>query len=230
MYKNLLSLLFVLLVSVTICDAQNDGQIRRVDPKKIPVDAAKLQDFVPAGWMIEKQIKGNINFDSEPDAVLQLVESDDTADEERYRALIILIQIGKGKWRRVGVSDRLLAEFNSGGMKCGTEGDNIKIKLSGKGILSVDQCLGGANLITYTHRFRYEINSKRMRLIGADSENGSPASQLTTTGINYLTGIKISTLFDDRHPKGITKRLKIPTNKILYLEELDNEKFQENGI
>lgn len=231
MYKLLKYSVCFLILFAGISNAQSESDTRRfINLKNLPSEATSVIDFVPSGWVIEKQIKGDINFDSKSDVILELVENEKTSDDERYRALLIIVQTGIGKFQRLAVADRLLADFHSGGMKCGTDGENVEIKLSKKGVLAVYQCLGGADLITYTHRFRYNINLKRVELIGADSEDGSPAYQMTVSSINYLTHKKITTRSDDKHPNGVTKRETISAGKKFFIEEIDNENFQENGI
>lgn len=231
MCKSSISIICFFILLVGTLNAQSEPDTRRfINLNNLPMETTSVTNFVPSGWIIEKQIKGDINFDSKPDVVLELVENEETSDDERYRALIIIVQTGNGKFQRLTVADRLLADFHSGGMKCGTDGENVEINLSKKGVLTVYQCLGGADLITYTHRFRYNINLKRMELIGADSEDGSPAYQMTVSSINYLTRKKITTRTDDKHPNGITKRETISAEKKLFIEEIDNENFQENGI
>ena len=231
MHKIFIVIVCLVILFARTSNAQVEPDTRRfVNLNNLPTEASSVSGFVPSGWIIEKQIKGDINFDSKPDVILGLVENDKTPDDERYRALLIIVQKEDGKLMRLAVADRLLADFHSGGMKCCSDCENVSIKLSKKGVLTVYQCLGGADLITYTHRFRYNVNLKRMELIGIDSENGSPAYQMTVSSINYLTHRKIITRIDDKHPKGVTKRGTVSANKKFFIEDIDNEVFQEDGI
>lgn len=218
-----LVVLTVTLLSVTLSVRTGEDDRRFIDLKKVPLVGLSTRDFVPEDWLIEREIMGDINGDHMRDIVLALVERDRTADKERYRALVVVAGSRDGKLHRIAVADRLLADLHSGGMKCGSGGENVSVTLTDKGVLIVSQCLGGADLISFKHRFKYDLRLKRIVLIGADSESGSPPYQLTVTSTNYLSGVRITKRFDQRHPKGITKRTNISTRRKYLIDEMDYE-------
>lgn len=215
----------LLLLFATQLSAQ--GARRTVDTRVLPEEGARPSDFVPHGWLLEREIQGNLTPDTLPERVLLLVEAPNDSLEERYRALIILSPAGRAL-RRVAVAPRLVADFNSGGMKSGTAGANIDISISSRRVLVVRQALGGANLLEFTHRFRFDPRSNRFALIGEDADNAS-AGQRTVTSTNYLSGVRVVTVYDDAHPTGRATRTRLPGAPAEFVEELDYEAFSERA-
>jgi hypothetical protein len=224
MVKSKAGILMLLAILLSAIRSEAQEQRRLINSAKMPVNASSINSFVPDSWRIEKQVNGDLNGDSVSDVVLQLLEKDEANKEELFRALIVLLKRADGKYLRITVARSLLAEYSSGGMKCGSQGQNIEVKID-KGVFDVDQCLGGASLITFKHRFRYDKSLNRVVLIGLDSENGSGG--LEVKSVNYLTGLSITkTAISDNPVRWKTKREKVST-KQLFIEDIDSdsEKF-----
>lgn len=201
---------------------------RALDAKTLAVEGRRPADFVPRGWVLEREIQGNLTADSLPERVLVLVESPNEAREERYRALVIVSPDARGVLRRIVVAPRLVADYHSGGMKSGTAGENIDVSVTARRVLVVKQALGGATTLDFTHRFRLDSATKRFALIGEDVDNGSPANQRTVTSTNYLTRTRVVTTYDDKRPKGFERRARVG-GRAEFLEELDYETFSERA-
>ena len=60
------------LMLPALCPAQDEGAV--INKSLVPATADDLQKFVPRGWKIEEQIKGDLNADSVADYALKLVE------------------------------------------------------------------------------------------------------------------------------------------------------------
>ena len=61
-----------------LCSGQDERVV--IDKSLVPATADDVQKFVPRGWKIEEQIKGDLNADSVADYALKLVE--DKPDKE----------------------------------------------------------------------------------------------------------------------------------------------------
>jgi hypothetical protein len=201
-------------------------QRRTIDPTIVAMEGRRPADFVPRGWLLEREIQGNLTSDSLAERVLMLVEAPADGQEERYRGLVVLTPDRRGVLRRLSLAPRILAEYASGGMKSGTAGENIEIAVTSRRVLVIRQSLGGANTLDYTHRFRFDPATRRLRLIGEDVDNGSPANQRTVTSTNYLTGVRVRTRYDESNPRGVARRsnVKWPAE---FLEEVDYETFEQ---
>ena len=210
------------------CLAQ-DGRVL-IDKSLIPAEAGDVSKFVPPGWKIEEQVKGDLNGDARSDFVLKLIEDKpargkDDVSIERQRALVILFQKENDKLARAAVADRLLQCTTCGGILYGDAAPaNVTIE---KGVIVVEQDHGSRWTADQTFRFRYEPDSGKFLLIGFDYISNDRLQRNTVTeSTNYLTGLRIVTRLTRREAKS---RTQIPKSKI-YLEDIDNEKFEEDAV
>ena len=102
----------LLLLSISLFAP--DGRLL-LNPNFIPKNGEKIEDFVPQGWKIEQQIEGDLNHDSLPDAVVQLIQAVTTKDKngvelDTQRALLILLKTKDEKFSRVAVANKLLKQ------------------------------------------------------------------------------------------------------------------------
>jgi len=160
--------------------------------KDLPSEGKALVDFVPKGWTVEDQAKGDLNGDGVADIAAVLVQGKpdggrSEAGDELQRAVIVLLGSDKDKFIRAGTNSKFLSCKGCGGIK---EGAGIGIK---KGVLVVDQMSGSREFANETLRFRYDPGTQRFVLIGRDVETGDGARGTgTTVSSNYLTGRKIT--------------------------------------
>lgn len=224
---SLLALFLAWLVFPAMTLAQEDRV--RIDKSKIPDTASATKDFVPAGWKIEGQIAGDLNGDSLPDYALKLVEDkpakdkDDTATE-RQRALVVLLQNKEGKLQRAAVNDSLLQCTRCGGAFYGVVEAPANITIE-KGVLIVEQDHGSRELSDLTYRFRYEPKTEKFALIGFDYRTVDRlTTDVITESTNYLTGVRET--FRGKGKKDLKSRKAVPKQKI-YIEDVDNDKFEE---
>ncbi len=223
------ALALVLAALVGTSRAQGDER-RFLDLKQVPVEGSAAQDFVPRGWKIEEEIKGDLNADSRPDVVVKLIEDlpEETADgtlNDRYRALLVLAGGADGKLQRVGAATRLLLCTGCGGVLGGQGGGDVKIE---KGVLIISQLYGSRESVDITQRFRYDPRLKRFVLIGEDVDNTDRAVGTSVIeSSNYLTGVKTikKTRYNQKSDRDVvlsstTKR--VPTTK-RFLEDIDND-------
>src|SRR6266566_5492351 len=225
LFTLVLTLFFAKLTMPAVAFTQEDGA--RIDKSRIPLEAARANDFVPPGWKIEEQIAGDLNNDSLSDLALKLVEDKPATDKdgdatERQRALVIVLRRKDGKLARAGVADRLLQCTRCGGAFYGVVESPANVKIE-KGVLTIDQDHGSRNVTNTIYRFRYEPETGKFALIGfdlsdADRTNASVVSEST----NYLTGVRIVTRDKGRNR---SSRNTIAKKKI-YIEQVNNETFE----
>jgi hypothetical protein len=200
-----------------------------IDKSRIPIEANSINDFVPPGWKLEEQVPGDLNGDSLPDYALKLVEdkpakNDDDTASERQRALVIVLKNKEGKLSRAAVADKLLQCTRCGGAFYGVMESPANVKIE-KGVLTVEQDHGSREVTDLAYRFRYEPGSNRFALIGFDiRSNDRLTAGVVTESTNYLTGLRVT--FRGKGKSDKTSR-KIVTTKKIYIEQVDNEAFEE---
>jgi hypothetical protein len=199
-----------------------------IDKSRIPLKAKSVGDFVPPGWKLEEQVAGDLNNDSSPDYALKLVEdkpakNDDDTASERQRALVIVLN-KEGKLSRAAVADKLLQCTRCGGAFYGVMESPANVKID-KGVLTVEQDHGSREVTDLTYRFRYEPGSDRFALIGFDiRSNDRLTAEAVTESTNYLTGVRVT--YRGKRKSNQTPR-KIGSAKKIYIEQVDNEAFEE---
>ncbi|HUQ33446.1 MAG TPA: hypothetical protein VM095_15095 [Pyrinomonadaceae bacterium] len=197
-------------------------EVSRVDKSKVPATGAQSSDFVPAGWKIESEAKGDVNGDGRSDAVLTVQEEKAMEGKQRGRALIVLTAQKNGSWKKAAVADRLLQCADCGGGMA-----DLVVKIE-KGVINIFQAQGNnaSSLSNETYLFRYERATSRFRLIGADYvESGGP-DKVFQESTNFLTGVRKTT-----RPKGrkdITTPSRVEKTKI-YLEDVDNDEMGQEA-
>ena len=209
-------LLFFLVFLGFAAQAQAEG----FSVKDLPTEGKSLADFVPKGWTVEDQAKGDLDGDGVSDIAAILVQSG--SEDEMERALVVLLGRGGDRSIRAGASDKLLQCKGCGGIK---EGEAISVK---KGVLVIDQWTGSREFSKTTWRFRYDPQTQRFVLIGKDIDS---ADAMRGTGkiesFNYLTGQKIIEIYhyDEKGERKIatsTKKEKV-AGKTSFIEDVEPE-------
>jgi hypothetical protein len=158
-------------------------------PDMVPAKAVRTAAFIPTGWMLEKQISGDLNGDGRPDPVLMLAErpSPTAPEAKRERALVVLLSEPSGQFRRVAASGTALyctGCFESDPGAGGTPTLSIE-----KGVLSVRHLSGVQQTVDLTQRYQYDKAADRVRLV-AESLMLSNRQKLDATAkrTDFLTG------------------------------------------
>jgi len=203
-----------------------------LDEKLVMETGLKIADFVPKGWKIEQELKGRLNPDSLEDIVLQLIEdkpeqNSKGEDQDRYRALIILLKTPDGKYHRAAVAGKLIQCTGCGGV-LGSGGTGADQKIV-KGVLLVSQLSGSRWATDRLQRFRYDKQSGRFLLIGEDiKEWDRGTGDSAVTSINYLTGQQVieKKKYNQKLDKDVTlgKQSKSIEKKQIPIEDVDYEK------
>jgi hypothetical protein len=204
-----------------ITSAQDD--VSRIDKSKVPATGAKASDFVPAGWKIESEAKGDVNGGGRADDVLTVQEEKAAEGKQRGRALIVLTAQGDGSWKNAVVADRLLQCADCGG---GMADLDVKIE---KGVIHVFQAQGnnGSNMSNETYLFRFDPATSRFMLIGAEYVGSGGPDNVVKESTNFLTGKRKTTR--SKGKQDVTTPSRVEKTKI-YLEDVDNEKMSEDAF
>lgn len=213
--------------------ARQDEERRMLDPKLVPAEGRTARDFVPKGWRLETdegEVRGDLNRDGAPDAVLRLVEdlpveAADGTLNARYRALVILLAKPGGGFTRATVATKLLGCTLCYGVLGDPAGGNIQIEIK-NGILDVSQLSGSREATDLTMRFRHDAATNRFLLIGEEqSDYDRAAGGGTGTSTNYLTGVRViktTTVGRGGRESTSSKRTRIPRTR-RFIEDVDYE-------
>lgn len=192
----------ILFVLPAVSIAQENRVV--IDKSKMPLEATDVKDFVPAGWVIEEEVSGDLNGDSLPDIALKLIQEKGVGGEDnvratnandRQRALVILSKGQDGKLSRAAVAEKLLQCAACGGAFYGMVEAPANVKIE-NGVLIVSQDHGSRNVVEQTFRFRYDAKAKKFYLIGLDvTDNDRASGEVVKESTNYLTGKKTTSRF-----------------------------------
>lgn len=211
----------VLLVAALATFGQDES--KAIDISKVPATAASVAGFVPAGWKIEEQIKGDVNADGLEDILLKLVEDKPVKQDEfvdRSRALVIVVKTADGGWRNAAVADKLLQCTGCGGAFYGVMDAPAEVSIK-KGVIVVSQDHGSRWVSEVSFKFRFDEQPGKFILIGFDYSNRDRAlGTAVFESINYLTGKRIAT-----NAKG-RKTTTTVAKQRLSIEEIDYQEFE----
>jgi hypothetical protein len=215
-----------------LADATRQEDERRfLDASLVPAEGRAAADFVPRGWKLEEEVKGDLNGDRVADAALRLVEDLPVETggvwNARHRALVVLFGTAGG-FTRAAVASRLLYCSTCAGMLGDPEGGNISLEIK-NGVLNVSQLSGSREATDLTQRFRHDPRAGRFLLIGEDIETRDRAvgdSQSEST--NYLTGVRVSKKYRVRKQDGepvlvsnVRRKVNTPRR---FIEDVDYER------
>ncbi len=230
-----ITVLFMLLASAADGRAAGPRQTderRFLDAKLVPAEGRAPSDFVPRGWKLEEEVKGDLDGDRVEDLALRLIEDLPVETggvwNARHRALVILFGRAAGGFSRAAVASRVLSCSTCAGMLGDPEGGNISLEIK-SGVLNVSQLSGSREATDLTQRFRHDPRRGRFLLIGEDIETRDRAvgdSQSQST--NYLTGVRVVKKYRIRQRDGepvlvsnVRRKVNAPRR---FIEDVDYER------
>lgn len=161
--------------------------------------------YLPDGFALLQSDLGDLNGDGIADLILQGEKEGESADDESDRILILAFGAKDGTFKEAARSLTIVRCKICGGMLGGGAAD-IEVK---KGVLDVSQMYGSREGVNYTHRFRFEPETGKFRLIGEeiavfDRVTGATESK----SINYLTGKQIitKTQYNEKTDKEVVQK------------------------
>lgn len=152
--------------------------------KKMPAEANRPEDFVPAGWEVHSQAAGDLNGDGIKDYALDISPKDARA-ESFNDAVVILLGQRDGRLLRYGVNDDLSPCAGSG-FECPQD---LTIE---KGVLKANSNYGNNSATDTTYLFRFDRMADKLMLIGFADETYARAGNEDghVISYNFLTGWK----------------------------------------
>jgi hypothetical protein len=218
--RKLMALCFLLLLTV-IPRGVSHGQEREakmLDATRVPLEAARVEEFAPRGWKIHSQARGDLNGDGRIDAALILFDqslNDATprSVDNPSPALVIVFATEQDRWRRAGINTRLIVSDDSSFAPLRVEIKNGVVILRQEEQSDISE---NTNDYAYTYRFRYEPTADRFLLIGEDDANTQrdAASDGIRVSDNYLTGARVITIMHAAHGKYVRE-----TNTVRHIDK-----------
>lgn len=222
----------VLLLS-TPSPAQEGGGAA-FDGSRLPEAGRAAADFVPAGWVLEEQVAGDLDGDAVSDLALKLIQqkpagAKDDEIVERQRALVVLLRGQDGGLRRAGAAGKVLQCTSCGGAFYGVVEAPAEVKIE-RGVIVVKQEFGSREVTEHTYRFRYDAAAARFVLIGFDSTTRDRlTATVTQESTNFLTGRKVTTVTTPpqtaRGRDTVRTSTRAVARKRTPMEEVDRENF-----
>lgn len=208
-------------------DTAGQDEAATIDPSLVAESGNKVGDFVPKGWKIEEDVKGDLNGDGIADHCIKLVEDkpatnkDDTMND-RSRALVVVFGRQDGGLVKAAVAGKLLQCTGCGGAFYGVSDAPANVKIE-KEVIVVEQDSGSRWVTDTTYRFRYDEQPGMFILIGYDySSRDRAAGGSSSESTNYLTGKRITTV--EKGKKSTTKTTTVAKDR-MSIEEVDSEKM-----
>jgi hypothetical protein len=165
-----------------------------VDPARVPAAGVRVGDFVPAGWKVAAEARGDLDGDGRADRAVHLVpissswyDASGTSAAPDAQALLVLLGDAGGRLRRAGLAARLLQP------SVPQWGLRLTIR---NGVLVVNENYGMTDVTDATHRFRWDAASRRFLLIGRDVLTYHRPQEMYDSvkrSENYLTGVRLVT-------------------------------------
>jgi len=145
----------------------------------LPTTGRSAASLTPPGWSREAEAMGDLDRDGRADLALVLVSPDGG-----HRVLTV----GRGTpqgFRKVGE-----AVLPAGPLR------PAELNIGDRGVLTVEDLVGGETAIQATYRFRYDGQSGRVRLAGLDAVHFSRAGvhDANRVSINFVTGERVDQL------------------------------------
>ncbi len=209
--------------------AQDEEAARtEIDASAIPDSGKSVKDFVPAGWKIEEDVKGDLNQDGVIDHALKLIENKPVKEDEFSdlgRALVIVFG-GEGGLTKAAVASKILQCTACGGAFYGVMPAPANVSIA-KGILTVSNDHGSRWVTEVTYKFRYDEQPGMFILIGFDYVSRDRAEgSVTTESTNYLTGKRITTT--GKGKKTTTKNSTVAKDRHA-IESVDTEEWESQA-
>ncbi len=176
-----------------------------------------IQNIVPANWLIEQRIDGNLTGKSSPDVVLQLKEkpASKTADGDQgqQRMLVVLRPEADGAYKVIGCASKLLMCNNWVGVPADTDSANVTVSISAK-MLVVNQTAGDAEGFDTTQKFKWDEALDSFVMVDeiVDHYNRT-SSESEVTRSDYKSGTRTVTNYQLIESSGRKKRLNGTSSK-----------------
>ena len=194
----------------------------------VPAKGKVIEDFIPAGWVLENQTAGDLNGDGKDDLALRIIKLGKRGDLPR--SLVVLLNTKTG-WQRLAMADNLF--FCDG---CGGVLGDIRMQIR-KQVLITNQLVGSRDAIDISHSFWIDRKSGKLVCIGEDLNPYDRANgNSITDSRNFLTGKRIIQRYRGNPRGGIldpelvkTENLKV-SKKLRSIESMNFEAIRLSSL
>lgn len=186
----------------------------------LPKTGPTVNAFVPSGYKIMKQAKGDLNKDGIPDAALVLnnkkEDKENIDTEEMSRLLVIIFGVKEGGYTLSAASEDAVLCKTCGGV-FGDPFADLKIV---RGTIVIDHYGGSSDRWGFTHRWRFQDGDWYLVGVASRIENNLRGNY-ETKDTNLITG---DCIIEKKPASGKVKvtRSKVPVKP---LSKLANFKF-----
>lgn len=178
----------------------------------VPAKGKVIEDFIPAGWVLENQTAGDLNGDGKDDLALRIIKLGKRGDLPR--SLVVLLDTKTG-WQRLAMADNLFFCDGCGGML----GD-IRMQIR-KQVLITNQLVGSRDAIDISHSFWIDRKSGKLVCIGEDLNPYDRANgNSITDSRNFLTGKRIIQRYRGNSRGGILEAKLVKTENLKVSKKL----------
>lgn len=230
MKKYIFTLLFLAITSSLF--AQSDHPV-------LKKSAATVKDFIPNGWKMIYEAKGDLNKDLQPDVALiiqntnpkNLVLNDGLGTDTlnvNPRILMILFKQTNGSYQLVAKNSSFIPTENDAESPCLadplSETGAIAVK-KGSLILSYNYWVSCGSYGVSTNNYTFRYQNKKFELIGFDSKEFSRSTgEENSMSVNFSTNkMKIidgGNMFEEKNNKPKIKTKNIAPKKLFDLETI----------
>ena len=187
----------------------------------VPAKGKVIEDFIPAGWVLENQTAGDLNGDGKDDLALRIIKLGKRGDLPR--SLVVLLNTKTG-WQRLAMADNLF--FCDG---CGGVLGDIRMQIR-KQVLITNQLVGSRDAIDISHSFWIDRKSGKLVCIGEDlSPYDRAGGNSITDSRNFLTGKRIVKRYRGNPHGGILEPELVKTENLKVskkLRSIENMNFE----
>jgi len=223
----LIAYVFVLLPACNI--GQEDTTIENVKTDsvaetKVDVEVKKIYlEFIPSGWVFEREILHDIDSDGTQDAMLITIEDPSIKENDRRtagnRILTVLMGGENGGLKRTSVATDLLLCETCGGMLAGFGDAEAYIGYKEDNKLHINWLQGSRISLEMTLIFDYDSNAKSLVLI-SDEVDRKDRNAGTNTIVHRDFAVGTKTV--DSKSEQMEKKL-ILIDSVRFLDYADND-------
>jgi hypothetical protein len=222
--------------------AQDESPYPEVVYPRLPIQGATAADFVPKGWRVEHQPKGDLNKDGRDDVVLVL-RMDDPANIVENEGLgasefdtnprLLAVLFAEGTGYRLAVQDHaLIPRPDSPVMDDYLDGDDAVTVRRGAFTVRLHSWASAGSWYTGNTTFTFRHQDGCFRLIGHDNSWMHRASgETASTSLNFVAGKGVfeeGTMESDAPTR--SKTLALPRGDMPCLERIGNGFDYDPGV
>jgi hypothetical protein len=197
----------------------------RVEASDVPEQAKTLSDFVPPGWKLAQEVRGDLDGTGAPDAALVLVRlplaegAEPLPDDDLYRDRVLLVALASGAddYRRVGFSNEILACTQCGGAFWATLEMPVELDIANREI-RITQEYGSRVVTTIEVHLRYAADAARVVLARrSDQVRDRLTGHVTAVDVDFERGVRARV---EQTSTATNKKLEMFPRANVYLETL----------